>query len=131
MQRGMWIGVCGAVALLASAASATDLHGGHEAHEAPVVESRDNAPTRAYKAAMAKMHGGMDVRYTGDADRDFVNGMIPHHQGAVEMSEIVLNYGKDPDVRRLARSIIIAQKKEIRYMEKLRAKYKAGNGHAH
>ena len=49
----------------------------------------------------------------GDADKDFLAAMIPHHQGAVEMAEVVLQHGKNPKIRQLAQEIITMQKKEI------------------
>jgi uncharacterized protein (DUF305 family) len=55
----------------------------------------------------------MNIRMTGDADVDFVQGMIPHHQGAVDMAKIVLQYGADPDIKKMAQDIIAAQDKEI------------------
>ncbi len=70
----------------------------------------------AYQAAIEKMHRDMMITFTGDADRDFVAGMIPHHQGAIDMAEIVLKYGKDPEIRKLAQEIIAAQQKEIARM---------------
>lgn len=76
-----------------------------------------NAATKAYQAANAKMHASMDIPFTGDADRDFIMGMIPHHQGAVEMAKIVLQYGKDAEIRKLAQDIIQAQEKEIAWMQ--------------
>lgn len=79
--------------------------------------SSDNAPTREYKQAMQRMHEGMDITYTGDPDKDFAAGMIPHHQGAIDMAYTQLKYGKDPALKRLAKSIIVAQKKEIRFMQ--------------
>lgn len=71
----------------------------------------------AYQAANEKMHRDMMITFTGDADRDFVAGMIPHHQGAIDMAEIVLKYGKDPEIRTLAEEIIAAQQKEIVWMK--------------
>ena len=63
-----------------------------------------------------KMHKEMDIAFTGNADADFVKGMIPHHQGAVEMAKIVLEHGKDAEVKKLAQEIIKAQETEIAWM---------------
>ena len=71
------------------------------------------ASTKAYEAANAKMHKDMAITYSGDADRDFLAGMIPHHQGAIDMARVVLRHGKDPEMKRLAESIIAAQEAEI------------------
>ena len=65
----------------------------------------------------ARMHEAMNVPPSGDADVDFIRSMIPHHQGAVEMAEYVLENGKDPEVRALAESVIAAQNEEIEMME--------------
>lgn len=70
----------------------------------------------AFADVNAKMHHAMMVKPTGDVDVDFVRGMIPHHQGAVDMAEIVLKQGKDPEIRALAEGIVKAQKKEIAFM---------------
>jgi uncharacterized protein (DUF305 family) len=53
---------------------------------------------------------------TGDPDHDFAAMMIPHHQGAVDMAEAELLYGKDPVLRRLAQEIIVTQEQEIEVM---------------
>lgn len=50
------------------------------------------------------------------ADVDFVQGMIPHHQQAVEMADHVLANGVDPEVNALAAQIKDAQAPEIEQM---------------
>ena len=50
--------------------------GGHGVHGA-APRAEEPASTREYRAANARMHRAMDIRYTGDADRDFLAGMIP------------------------------------------------------
>lgn len=71
-----------------------------------------------YAPAMKSMHENMmAVKPTGDADVDFVQGMIPHHQGAVDMAKILLEKGKDPELKKMAKDIIVAQEKEIAFMK--------------
>ncbi|MFM0329493.1 CopM family metallochaperone [Paraburkholderia strydomiana] len=82
-----------------------------------------NPSTRAFKSADESMMKNMSGPYTGDTDKDFVSHMIPHHQGAVDMAEVELKYGKDPQMKRLAANIVKAQKEEIAYMKKWQAKH--------
>jgi uncharacterized protein (DUF305 family) len=99
----------------AAMAQATDPHAGHSMTAASSAVA-SSPSTAAYEAANAKMHKDMGVALTGDADRDFLAGMIPHHQGAIDMAEVVLKYGKDPKIKKLAQDIIKAQKHEIAMM---------------
>ncbi|MBN8950301.1 MULTISPECIES: DUF305 domain-containing protein [unclassified Rhizobium] len=74
------------------------------------------ASSKAFNDAMGKMHKDMMITYSGDADADFVRGMIPHHQGAIDMAKIELKYGKDPELRKLAQGVVTAQEAEIKEM---------------
>ena len=82
----------------------------------------DGASTPAYETAMDTMMTNMMIPYSGNADVDFIRGMIPHHQGAVDNARIVLQYGKDPDVLKFAQSVIDAQEAEIKWMTEWLAK---------
>ena len=69
------------------------------------------------ETAMNKMMAGMAVKPMRDADRDFVAMMEPHHQGAIDMAQIILRYGKNEQLKRLAQEIIVTQQSEIDVMK--------------
>ncbi len=58
----------------------------------------------------------MDIKPTGDVDRDFAAMMIPHHQGAIDMAKALLRYGHNEQLRRIAQEIIVEQEQEIAVM---------------
>ena len=67
-------------------------------------------------AAMKKMMAGMEIKPSGDVDRDFVMMMVPHHQGAIDMALTYLCHGNNEQLRRLAQEIIVTQGQEITVM---------------
>ena len=79
--------------------------------------------TKAFKAADDKMMMDMNRPMTGNADQDFVAGMLPHHSGAVDMARVEIQYGKDPEMLRLAHGIVAAQEKEIAQMKAWQKKH--------
>jgi len=99
-------------------AQATHGSGAHTAEP----KGDQNASSKAYAAANAKMHHDMNITFTGNSDVDFVKGMIPHHQGAIDMAKVVLAHGKDPAIRKLAEEVIKAQEAEIKMMTEWLAK---------
>jgi uncharacterized protein (DUF305 family) len=76
----------------------------------------DDPAVLAFRDANDRMHRDMAIDYSGDADVDFVRGMIPHHQGAIDMAKVALEHGEDADIRKLAEGIIAAQEAEIAQM---------------
>src|SRR5262249_31234797 len=74
--------------------------------------------TASMERAMDRMHKDMSIVPSGDPDRDFAAMMIPHHQGAVDMARLRLQFGKNPVLRRLAQGIIVEQLQEIEVMQR-------------
>ena len=96
------------------------------------VPSTEKPFDQLMEQAMSVMHRGMhNAAYTGEHDRDFVTMMIPHHQGAIDMALVVLKYGRDEKLKRLAQSIIVEQGQEIAYMRSLLAPPSGVAGNIH
>ena len=110
----------GAAVLLAFTLPALAQDTGHSGHQGMTMgapSGDQSASSKAFAEANAKMHAAMDITFTGNADVDFVRGMIAHHQGAIDMAKIELEHGKDPAIRKLAEEIIAAQEGEIKPRE--------------
>lgn len=82
-----------------------------------------SAADKAFARAMDSMMKEMGAKPTGHPDKDFVTMMVPHHQGAIDMAKVELQYGKDPKLRALATGIIKAQETEIAEMKAWLAKH--------
>lgn len=112
-----------ATVALSGCDAAKDVGAGVEKEMAKSEAEASRTPAqRAYAAANDRMHGAMGSRIDADPDVAFMRGMIPHHQGAVDMAHVVLEHGKDPEVRALAETVIKAQEAEIKQMQAWLAK---------
>ncbi len=83
---------------------------------------------KVYMEAMTKMHPSMMAGIMiSDPDVAFSCAMISHHQGAIDMSRVVLKNGKDPQTKAMAEAIIRAQEKEIGEFKAWLSKKSASN----
>ncbi|MES2642492.1 MAG: DUF305 domain-containing protein [Myxococcota bacterium] len=74
---------------------------------------------QAFMQAAEKMNREMMAKpMVGDADADFASIMIAHHQGAIDMANVELQYGKDPELRAVAQKVIDDQTKEIESLQR-------------
>jgi uncharacterized protein (DUF305 family) len=100
----------GAVSVAAAYASAgTTTTSPSLAAEKPFLAANDTA--------MNKMMAGMAIRPSGDIDHDFVAMMIPHHQGAIDMAQAELRYGRNQPLQRIAQEIVVEELQEIAAMQ--------------
>lgn len=109
--------VIAGLAVVALAAGSLFLRPAHMSAHADAASAPQNAFNDAMTKAMMSMHMAMNQPYSGDPDHDFASMMIPHHQGAIDMAQLELRYGKDPRLRRLAEEIIVTQQQEIAVMQ--------------
>ena len=69
---------------------------------------------RKMMITMPAMEQGM---MNEDPDVAFACGMIAHHQGAIDMAQVLLDHGDDPEMIKLAKEIMEAQVGEIELMK--------------
>ena len=96
---------------------AMTLSGSAVGHAMPAMGMGEAPSSQAYMLGMEKMNRDMGAAMTGDADRDFVSMMIPHHQGAIDMAKVELQFGRNPMLRQMSEEIIKAQEAEIAEMK--------------
>jgi uncharacterized protein (DUF305 family) len=104
------------MAMAMSAFFSTAQSAGAEDMKGMTMKPATSPADKAFVASMKTMMNGMSVKPTGKPDADFARMMIPHHQGAIDMAKIELQYGTDPELRQLATDIVAAQEKEIGQM---------------
>ena len=71
---------------------------------------------QALNQSMAAMMD-KNIEVHDDIDKDYAQQMIPHHKSAVEMAEVYLKFGKQPELLKLSKSIVTGQNKEIAELE--------------
>ena len=84
----------------------------------PAQPAAVSASTKAYLESAEKMHAPMmQGLQASDPDVAFARGMIAHHQGAIDMAKVLLQYGNDAQTKKWANDVIREQQREIAEME--------------
>ncbi len=97
----------------------------HSMHQTPTGTAA--APTSSSTMDMAGMMHGMMMGLQGktgdDFDEAFLDEMIIHHQGAVDMAKAVLTSSNRAELKAFANEIISAQTREIEQMQTWRSQW--------
>jgi uncharacterized protein (DUF305 family) len=87
-------------------------------------------PAVSMQSSSSDMHGAMDrmmaglAGKTGDVlDKAFIDEMLVHHEGAVQMAQTLLGGTKRPELLTLGKNIITAQTQEIQMMKEWSRKW--------
>ena len=75
-----------------------------------------------YKIAMDRMQQDMMKGMDADPTKAWAKMMIPHHQGALDMSKTVLKVTKDAEIRQMAQKTIDGQTKDVKELQNWLAK---------
>ena len=85
-----------------------------------LTDTKDNSKREGFGAElMASMKSMSNTSHdmSTNIDAQFVSMMILHHQGAIDMAKVVLQFGKDAEIRKLAEAVVAAQESEITFMQ--------------
>lgn len=83
-------------------------------------KAKEAAYLKAYKDIYKQMVTSMEAtKPTGNIDKDFLEEMIPHHEGAVKMATNILHFTKNKDLKEIVQPIVVNQNKQLQQMKKL------------
>lgn len=80
--------------------------------------------------SMADMNKELEGLYGDDFDKAFIEMMIAHHEGAVDMAELSADRAKHDEIKQLSQEIISAQEKEIAEMKQWQVDWGYGSDEA-
>ena len=86
-------------------------------------QSQQSGANQEYMKSMERMSADMKKGMDPDPTKAWAKMMAAHHQGAIEMSQIVLKETKDPMIRKMAQKTIDDQTKEKKMLEEWTSKH--------
>ncbi len=99
-----------AAVILISACNQRENKGKEMDHSMSHESKTENVMMKAMDESMMAMH---QAKQTGNPDYDFAAMMIPHHEGAIKMAQVVVSQGKSKALIDFSKKVIEAQKMEI------------------
>lgn len=90
---------------------------GHAGHDMGGATPGVTPGDRAFAASEVEMHRKMAAASGQTIDQAYVAKMIAHHEGAVAMAKVALRDSRDPEIRRMAQSVVDTQTREIAEMK--------------
>lgn len=135
LRRMLATAGCAAMLVASPLALAQDTNGSASTGSASK-KGMDRQSDMQMKSMPADMHKAMEssdmqmksMKMTGDVDRDYAMMMRTHHQGAVDMSKVLIANGRDPEMKRMARKIMSNNEKEIAQFDQWLNKQKDAKG---
>ena len=98
--------------------SGSDGHGEHgKANESSGMAGMDHSNMDHGSMGMAREMVMENGKYS---DKAFIDAMVPHHQGAVEMAEVALQNAEHEEIKQLSRNIISTQRAEIEELKAIK-----------
>lgn len=131
MKQGILLSLVltAAVAVLGAACSQTaNVNTNTSMNHNAMAMNMNSVPPKMPMNNNANMSGMMDMKSSPNAasqpyDLQFIDTMTMHHQGAVEMAEVVLKISSNEELKKFAQNIIADQTKEIAQMKDWREKW--------
>ena len=128
MKRYTKLGLVGLLTAIALLAASCGGAGGMGNADEGQMEKKDRPAKEAMKGmGHSKMDdgsggtaSGMMMKNGEYSDERFIDAMVPHHEGAVDMAEVALKNAEHEEIRRLAEDIISAQEAEIKELKTIK-----------
>lgn len=81
---------------------------------------REEKYLKDYEKIVKEMMCGLEnLKPTGNVDKDFLQSMIVHHQGAIDMVNSIIKYTDNSEIKKMAEGELQNQQPEIDNMKKL------------
>ncbi len=91
-----------------------------EKKERPAKEGMKGMDHSKMKKGSGGMASDMVMKNGEYSDERFIDAMVPHHEGAVDMAEVALKNAEHEEIRRLAEDIVSTQEAEIRALKSIK-----------